>query len=182
MTAPATRPTLASRPTWLLVVAVLATAFGILTLIASSRVLFGSAAARAAEGDYVPFVLWFNFLAGFAYVAAGVSLGLARPWAGRLALGIAVATAIVYAALGVHILIGGRFTLHTVRAMAVRTIVWSAIAVVACRRLVHARAASALPCSRRSPWSASTSRRGLATRCAHAGSDPPRPDVRPRPA
>lgn len=144
MTAPAPRTNLTIRPTWLLVVAVLATAFGILTLIASSRVLFGSAAARAAEGDYVPFVLWFNFLAGFAYVGAGVGLGLGRAWAGRLALAIAAATAIVYAALGVHVLIGGRFTLHTVRAMAVRTIVWSAIAVLACRRLGCARAKRAL--------------------------------------
>lgn len=139
MSIPSSSTSRADRPAWLLAVAALATGFGVLTLVASSRVLFGSAAARAAEGDYVPFVLWFNFAAGFAYVAAGVALALARPWAARLALAIAVATALVYAAFGVHVLIGGRFTVHTVQAMALRTIVWTAIAVLACRRFGCAR-------------------------------------------
>lgn len=128
-----------NRPGWLLAVAALATGFGILTLIAGGRVLFGSSAARAAEGDYVPFVLWFNFLAGFVYIAAGVALGLARPWAARLALGIAVASALVYAAFGIHVLIGGPFTPRTAVAMALRTIVWTAIAVFACRRFACVR-------------------------------------------
>ncbi len=134
----------ARRPAWLLAVAAAATGFGVLTLVASSRVLFGSAAARAAEGDYVPFVLWFNFLAGFAYVTAGVALGLARPWAARLALGIAAATALVYAAFGAHVLLGGRFTLHTAQAMAVRTVAWGGIAAIACRRFGCVRVKRAL--------------------------------------
>ncbi len=33
-------------------------------------------AARVAAGNFVPFVVWFNFLAGFVYVAAGVELWL----------------------------------------------------------------------------------------------------------
>ena len=36
--------------------------------------LFGGEAARAAAGQFMPFVLWFNFIAGFAYVVAGVGL------------------------------------------------------------------------------------------------------------
>ena len=140
MTTASTSPHRASRPAWLLAVAAVATGFGVLTVVAASRILFGSAAARAAEGDYVPFVLWFNFVAGFAYVAAGVGLALARPWAARLALAIAAATALTYAAFGVHVLLGGRFTSHTVRAMALRTIVWAGLAAVACRRLGCARA------------------------------------------
>lgn len=122
------------RPRWLLPVATLATVFGIATVVAGGRVLFGSAAARAAEGDFVPFVLWFNFLAGFAYVAAGVALAFARPWVARLAFAIAVGTALVYAAFGLHVLLGGAFTRHTVMAMALRTVVWVGIATLACRR------------------------------------------------
>ena len=38
-------------------------------------------AARQAAGHYVPFVLWFNFLAGFAYIVAGVGLWMRRRWA-----------------------------------------------------------------------------------------------------
>jgi len=124
----------APRPRWLLPAAAIATVFGIATVFAGGRVLFGSAAARAAEGDYVPFVLWFNFLAGFVYIAAGGALALARPWAARLALALAVGTALVYAAFGIHVLVGGAFTRHTVVAMALRTGIWAVIATLACRR------------------------------------------------
>jgi hypothetical protein len=78
-----------------------AVAFGIATLASGGRVLFGGEAARQAAGAVVPWVLWFNFAAGFAYVAAGVGLGLRRGWAAPLALAIALACAVVLAALGV---------------------------------------------------------------------------------
>jgi len=55
------------------------------------NVLFGSGAAAA--GNYVPFVVWFNSLAGFAYIAAGVGLWRQRPWAFWLALALAVLSA-----------------------------------------------------------------------------------------
>ncbi len=54
--------------------AVVGMAFGVLTIASGARALFGDAAARAAVGHAVPYVLWFNFLAGFAYVAAGIGL------------------------------------------------------------------------------------------------------------
>jgi hypothetical protein len=64
-----------SRPAiW--VAAALAVGFGLLTIKEGGTVLFGPADARRAAGNYVPFVLWFNFLAGFAYVVAGVALSL----------------------------------------------------------------------------------------------------------
>jgi hypothetical protein len=114
--------------------ALVAGAFGALTVKEGGSVLFGSEAARLAAGQYVPFVLWFNFLAGFAYIAAGIGLWLRRRWATHLALAIAAATALVFAAFAVHILAGGAYELHTVFAMTLRTLVWSAIAAVAWRR------------------------------------------------
>lgn len=122
------------RPRWLLPAAALAIVFGLATIVAGGRVALGSAAARAAEGDYVPFVLWFNFLAGFVYVAAGVMLALARPRAAQIAFAIAVGTALVFAAFGIHVLLGGAFTVHTVMAMTLRTTIWVGIAALACRR------------------------------------------------
>jgi len=56
------------KPDRLKVLAVIAMAFGALTVFSGGRALFGDAQARAAVGNAVPFVLWFNFLAGFAYV------------------------------------------------------------------------------------------------------------------
>jgi len=122
------------RPVWATVAALVALLFGVLTVLSGGRVLFGPEEARVATGNYVPFVLWFNFLAGFAYVAAGVGLWLWRRWAAWLALGIAAATALVFAAFGVHIAMGGAFELRTVAAMTLRTLLWAGIAVAAQRR------------------------------------------------
>lgn len=72
--------------------------FGILTIFAGGRALFGGPEARAAVGNAVPFVLWFNTFAGFAYVAAGLGLLARRRWAAWLAAAIALATLGVFAA------------------------------------------------------------------------------------
>nr|WP_296642596.1 hypothetical protein [Thiobacillus sp. 65-1402] len=112
-----------------------AVGFGLLTIREGGTILFGDAAARAAAGAYVPFVLWFNFAAGFAYVAAGAGLWLQQRWAVRLAAAIALATAITFAAFGAHVASGGAYELRTVIAMSVRTLVWAAIAAIAWRGL-----------------------------------------------
>ncbi len=123
------------RPRWAVVAAAVAVVFGLVTIVVGGRTLFGGAAARAAAGDIVPFVLWFNFIAGFAYVLAGAGLLAWRRWAARLSAAIAVTTIAVFAAFGMHVLAGGAFELRTVGAMAVRSLVWVAIAVAACRAL-----------------------------------------------
>lgn len=119
--------------TWSRLLSLLAIGFGLLTLREGGAVLFIDGAARQAAGDYVPFVLWFNFLAGFAYIAAGVGLWMRRRWAAWLALAIAVATALVFLAFGVHVALGGAWEQRTVVAMALRTLVWVGIATIAWR-------------------------------------------------
>jgi hypothetical protein len=121
------------QPFVLRIVAVLAALFGVLTVKAGGTVLFGGAEARGAAGHYVPFVLWFNFLAGFAYIVAGTGLWLAQRWAVALSVLIAGATAIVFAGFGLHVLAGGAFEMRTVWAMTVRTVVWIVFALVAVR-------------------------------------------------
>jgi hypothetical protein len=76
-------------------------------------------------------VVWFNFLAGFAYVAAGIGLWQQQRWALWLAVVIAVATAITFAALGLHINSGGAYEQRTVIAMSLRTTFWVAISGLA---------------------------------------------------
>ena len=49
------------------VFSILAFVFGLLTLKSGGSVLFIDGDARQAAGHYVPFVLWFNFFAGFNY-------------------------------------------------------------------------------------------------------------------
>jgi len=117
-----------SRPRTVLVAALVAVLFGLLTLKSGGSVLFIDGPARAEAGAYVPFVLWSNFLAGFAYILAGVGLFLRRSWAAKLSLAIAVATVVVFVAFGFHILAGGDFEARTVGAMSLRSVVWLAIA------------------------------------------------------
>lgn len=117
---------------WIWSASIVAVLFGLLTIQEGGAVLFWSESARAAAGQYVPFVVWFNFLAGFAYVAAGSGLWFRRRWAAGLAFMIAAATLTVFAAFGVHIA-GGGYELRTVIAMSLRSVVWIAIAAVAHR-------------------------------------------------
>jgi hypothetical protein len=95
------------RAIWMRVISLIAIGFGLLTLREGGAVLFVDGAARQAAGHYVPFVLWFNFLAGFAYIVAGVGLWIRRRWAVWLAMVIAVATVLVFLAFGVHVALGG---------------------------------------------------------------------------
>ncbi len=117
----------------LTIVSLVAVLFGLLTIGVGGRALFGGAEARAAVGDAVPFVLWFNFLAGFAYVAAGGGLLARRSWAVQLSILILAATILVMIAFGVHLLIGGPYEMRTVALMSLRTVIWGAIAGVAIR-------------------------------------------------
>ncbi len=124
---------LLQRNRWLRGASVFAVLFGLLTVNEGGTVLFGGAAARSAAGAYVLFVLWFNFVAGFAYVAAGIALWRRLSWAPWLALSIGLATAVVFVAFGIHVLTGGPFEVRTVAAMALRTAVWLGIAILALR-------------------------------------------------
>jgi len=116
-------------------VAVVAVLFGLLTVFSGGRTLFGGEAARLAAGAIVPFVLWFNFGAGFAYLACGWGLWRRRPWSVPLAVVIAVATAVVFAAFGAHALSGGAYEVRTVGAMALRTMFWVGVAWAAHRTI-----------------------------------------------
>lgn len=119
-----------NRKIWHYVPAVVAIIFGAATIKEGSAVLFFDPVARANAGNYVPFVLWANTISGFFYLAAGIAIFLRLRWAFALSAAIAATTAGVFAALGVHILLGGLFEMRTVAAMALRTGVWVAIAVV----------------------------------------------------
>jgi hypothetical protein len=123
------------RPRWAFVAATVAVLFGILTVLSGGRALFGGEAARAAVGNAVAFVLWFNFVAGFIYVLAGIGLLLWRRWAAQLSAVIAISTLVVFIAFGWHVATGGAFEMRTVGAMILRSGFWTGVAVSACRAL-----------------------------------------------
>lgn len=128
-------PTTPRTPRWAAVLALVAIAFGGVTIVVGGRTLFGGMEVRSAAGNIVAFVLWFNFVAGIAYVIAGIGLLLRKRWAAYLSTAIAVATIVVFIALGIHIFIGLAFEARTVGAMIIRSAVWVMIAVIARREL-----------------------------------------------
>ncbi len=119
---------------WLMrTAAIVAVVFGAATIRAGGSVLFGDGAQAA--GNIIGFVLWFNFLAGFAYVVAGIGLWLQRRWSAQLALAIAAATVLVFGAFGIHVATAGAFEARTAWAMTLRSAVWMLIAALALRTL-----------------------------------------------
>jgi len=122
------------RGTGLLVAAGIAVVFGALTIVAGGQALFGAATAQGAVGNAVPFVLWFNFMSGFAYVLAGVGIVLRIPWAGPLATALALAILAVFGLFGLHVLRGGAYEARTVGAMVLRFAVWIGIAIYLWRK------------------------------------------------
>jgi len=106
---------------------VAAIAFGLLTLISGGSALFG----LVDMGAVVPFVLWFNFLAGFAYVIGGLLLMIGHRLALPVALTILIATAMVFAVFGWRVFAGDAFEMRTVGAMTLRTLFWAAMVWVA---------------------------------------------------
>ena len=124
-----------ARPRWAVAVAAVVVLFGVLTILSGGRAIFGDADARAAVGNAVAFVLWFNFLCGFAYILAGIGLFMWKRWAAPLSVGIAIATVLVFVVFGWHVAMGGAFEMRTVGAMILRSGVWIAIAIAACRTL-----------------------------------------------
>jgi hypothetical protein len=127
--------TISRPPRWAVILALVAITFGITTIIVGGKTLFSGAEQRAAAGNIVPFVLWFNFVAGFAYIIAGAGLFLWKRWAARLSVAIASATIAVFIAFGIHVFLGGAFEVRTVGAMIIRSAMWIVIAASACHTL-----------------------------------------------
>ena len=117
--------------------ALVAVVFGAVTVREGGSVLFGDGAKTA--GNVVHFVLWFNFFAGFAYIAAGIGLWLRTRWSMWLALALALGTVGIFGAFGAHVATGGAFEARTVWAMTLRSVVWVLIALLAFRAPVPER-------------------------------------------
>ena len=116
-------------------IAIAAIVFGVVTVLTGGRALFGSSESRADFGNVVPFVLWFNFLAGFVYIVAGAGLMLRKRWAVYTSLFVAVSTTLVFVAFGVHVIGGGAFERRTIGALAIRSLFWIGVTIVSIRAM-----------------------------------------------
>ncbi|AKI03307.1 hypothetical protein IMCC20628_04641 (plasmid) [Hoeflea sp. IMCC20628] len=101
-----------------------AIAFGVLTLWSGGMVLFGPDAVRTAAGRVVPFVLWFNFLSGAVYIAAGFGILQGRRFGKMLAGALALALAVLFAAFLARIAVGQEWETRTLGALTLRFLFW----------------------------------------------------------
>lgn len=94
--------------------------FGLITLFMSSSVLFEWFGIRAKEGNYVPAVVWANWMCGILYLIAAFGILKHKTWA-KIPLIISLLILIIaYILLFVHINSGGLYETKTVGAMAFR--------------------------------------------------------------
>ena len=117
------------------ILSVIAVVFGLLTLKAGGSVIFNIGSLRQAEGNFVPFVLWFNFLSGFFYIAAGIGLWIQKRWAVSLSIALLIGIVITYIFFGIHVLNGGPYEMRTVYAMVLRTFLWAVISIVSYKQI-----------------------------------------------
>ena len=115
-------------PSWTRPVAIIAALFGLASIISGGKALFGGATAAAAVGNAVPFVLWFNFLAGFIYILGAAALYLYSDLAKPVAWALAISTLAVFAVLLMMVFGGVPFEMRTIGAMVLRSGFWLIIA------------------------------------------------------
>lgn len=115
---------------WTKPLAIFALIFGALTIFSGGSVLFGPAEAQEWAGNYIRFVVWFNFLAGGFYIAAAIGMWCHEKWATRLAAFIAIATAAVALGFAALVFQGEAFEMRTVGALTFRFGFWAVVAVL----------------------------------------------------
>lgn len=121
-------------PVWKKTLGIIAVLFAALTLFKSGQILFGPQSARDAVGDFVPFVVQFNFVAGFAYLLAGIGIFLGRRWALGMSALIALATLVTTVFFARHLLAGGAFEMQTVGALGIRSLFWIVVSLILWRK------------------------------------------------
>lgn len=117
------------------ILSVIAVVFGLLTLKEGGSVIFNIGSLRQAAGNFVPFVVWFNFLSGFFYIAAGIGLWTQKRWAVSLSIALLIGIVITYIVFGIHVLNSGPYEVRTVYAMALRTFLWAVISIVSYKQI-----------------------------------------------
>lgn len=111
-----------------ILVSLLIMIFGTLTVISGWKSLFTESGVNS-RGNIVPLVLWFNFIAGFFYVIAGISTFKLKSCVKKLSAVLAVLSSFVLLYLINHIYQGGLYENKTLVAMTFRTVFWISFAI-----------------------------------------------------
>lgn len=112
------------------------TVFALLTLFLSSSVIFDWFGIRAKEGNYVPFVVWANFICSWLYLLSAYGFVKLRKWTHKIL--IAAASILIGALIGLffHINLGGLYETKTIGALFFRISLTLIFALLAYLRIV----------------------------------------------
>ncbi len=102
--------------------------FGVMTIMSGGRALFTEVGV-STRGNIVPLVLWFNFIAGFFYIIAGISTFKLKACVKKLSVLLAILNILVWLYLVNHIYQGGLYENKTLVAMTFRTVFWISFAI-----------------------------------------------------
>ena len=94
--------------------------FGGVTLFMSSSVLFDWFGIRAKEGNYVPGIVWANFVCGILYLIAAYGILKNQTWAKFPLIISMIILVFAYIGLFIHINNDGLYETKTMGAMAFR--------------------------------------------------------------
>ena len=94
--------------------------FALLTLFLSSSVIFDLFGIREKEGNYVPLVVWANFISSILYLVAAYGLLKMKKWPVWLLVISAVILVAAFIGLKIHISEGGLYEAKTINAMIFR--------------------------------------------------------------
>lgn len=112
-------------------------AFALLTLFLSSSVLFDWFGIRAKEGNYVPFIVWANFICSIFYFMAVYGFLKFEKWTLMVLIVSILILIIALIGLYFHINAGGLYEIKTIGAMFFRigiTLVFTIVIYLLIRR------------------------------------------------
>lgn len=105
--------------------------FALLTLFLSSSVIFDWFGIRAKEGDYVPFIVWANFICSILYVIAVYGFIKRAKWTFRVLITALVILILAFIAFQFYINNGGLYETKTIKAMIFRMLVTLSFSIIA---------------------------------------------------
>ena len=114
-----------------IVSAIILALFAMLTLFLSSAVIFDWFGMRAKEGNYVPFIVWTNFICSILYLFAVYGFIKRTRWTFWVLIAALTILIIAFVALQFHISNGGIYEEKTVKAMIFRMLVTLTFSLVA---------------------------------------------------
>ena len=94
--------------------------FALLTLFLSGSIIFDLFDIREKEGNYVPLVVWANFISSILYLVAAYGLFKMKKWSFWLLVVTVFILVAAFTGLKIHINNGGLYEAKTVNAMIFR--------------------------------------------------------------